>query len=343
MTRIRHLFSAIALLALAALCAASASAAPAGKTTLTETIRIAGGTGFHQLTAGPGEPYVTRQGSLGKAHKGRAGRRSSMLFFGQVTDVHIVDEMAPARIEFADALGDPIKDANRPQEAFSTQVFDEMIRNIDLNRTSTVRQGNGRRDTMRFLLSTGDDTDGQQVNELSWFTGLLKGGTVDPFSGKAVGPSNPCPGQQQSVIDRLNAQVAGRQYSGVQNYADYSAPGDRYAAYWDPNQPAPGGPFAAYPQYPGLLDRAQVPFAAEGIKVPWYDVRGNHDGLAQGVLSATLPIARALVTGCTYLFPSASFDPASIRGIKQSQLTATLNDPNFQQKVFAGAGPVPPA
>src|SRR4051812_3038369 len=109
---------------LAALAASSATADPAGKTTLSETIRIAPGTGFHQLQAGPGEPFITRQGSLGKAEKGRAGKRRSLLFFGQVTDVHIRDEMAPARIEFADPVGQPLVDANRPQEAFSTQVFD---------------------------------------------------------------------------------------------------------------------------------------------------------------------------------------------------------------------------
>ena len=329
-------------MAIVALAAGSASADPAGKTTLSETIRIAPGAGFHQLVAGPGEPYVTRQGPLGRAHNGRAGKRRSMLFFGQVTDAHIRDEMSPARIEFADAVGQPLVDANRPEEAFSTQVFDEVIRNIDLNRTNPVKQGNDKRDSLRFLLSTGDGTDGQQTNELSWFTTLLNGGTTDPFSGKGISSSNPCPGQSQSVIDRLNNQVAARQYSGVQRYSDYSAPQDRYTAYWDPDQAAPGGPFAAYPRYPGLLDRAQTPFTAAGIKMPWYAVRGNHDGLAQGVLSATLPIARAIINGCTYLFPSASFDPASLRGLKQSQLAATLSSPSFQQQVFGGAGPVPP-
>src|SRR5437764_15201824 len=151
------------LLAVAAIAAASASADPAGKTTLSETIRIAPGSAFRQLEAGPGEPYLTRQSTLGKGKKGRAGKRRSMLFFGQVSDAHIRDEMATARIEFADAVGQPLVDANRPQEAFSTQVFDEMIRNIDLNRTSTVRQGNGTRDSMKFLLSTGDDTDSEQA------------------------------------------------------------------------------------------------------------------------------------------------------------------------------------
>src|SRR2546423_3020425 len=120
----RQVVPLAALLAVAAGAAASASADPAGKTTLSETIRIAPGTGFHQLVAGPGEPYVTRQGALGRAHNRRAGRRRSMLFFGQVTDVHIRDEMAPPRIEFADTVN-LLKDANRPQEALTTQTFEE--------------------------------------------------------------------------------------------------------------------------------------------------------------------------------------------------------------------------
>src|SRR5438094_8196537 len=115
MLRTRHAGPVAALLGIAAIAAASASADPAGKTTLSETIRVAPGTGFHQLVAGPGEPYVARQGPLGRAHSGRAAKRRSLLFFGQVTDAHIRDEMAPARIEFADAVGDPLKDANRPQ------------------------------------------------------------------------------------------------------------------------------------------------------------------------------------------------------------------------------------
>src|SRR4051812_50013407 len=85
-----------AFLVLAALTAASASADPAGKTTLSETIQIAPGAGFRQLQSGPGEPYVTRQSSLGKAKSGRAGKRRSLLFFGQVTDAHIRDEIGRA-------------------------------------------------------------------------------------------------------------------------------------------------------------------------------------------------------------------------------------------------------
>ena len=47
-------------------------------------------------------------------------------------------------------------------------------------------------------------------------------------------------------------------------------------------RPPAAGPYAAFPRYPGLLDRAQAPFQAAGLKVPWYISRGNHDGLIQG-------------------------------------------------------------
>ena len=49
--------------------------------------------------------------------------------------------------------------------------------------------------------------------------------------------------------------------------------------------------------YPGLMDRAQRPFAAAGLKVPCYVAFGNHDGLAQGNQKATAAF-EAIATGC---------------------------------------------
>src|SRR4051812_41142939 len=71
------------------------TADPAGKTTLSETIQATAGSGFNAVKAGPGEPYLTRQGPLGKAKAGRARRRTSLLFFAQFSDVHIRDTQSP--------------------------------------------------------------------------------------------------------------------------------------------------------------------------------------------------------------------------------------------------------
>ena len=43
------------------------------------------------------------------------------------------------------------------------------------------------------------------------------------------------------------------------DYDDYpGVPADRYSGFWDPDVAPPGGgPYAAFPRYPGLLERAQ--------------------------------------------------------------------------------------
>src|SRR3954469_5740726 len=144
---------AIALvLALAPVVAAD----PLGRTTLQETIRIDSGSGYRTLSAAPGEAYVTRTGGFGRAHRGRASRRRSVAFFGQLTDPQIADEMSPLRAEFADPAGKPIESAWRPEEVLLTQQFDMTIRNMNANRTSRVRQGNRKRAALQLALATGD-------------------------------------------------------------------------------------------------------------------------------------------------------------------------------------------
>ena len=54
--------------------------------------------------------------------------------------------------------------------------------------------------------------------------------------------------------------------------------------FYDPDRPS--GAFAAWPSYPGLMDRAQLPFEAAGLKRPSYVAFGNHDGTVQGNLHA---------------------------------------------------------
>jgi metallophosphoesterase (TIGR03767 family) len=326
-------------------CATAATADPAGKTTVQETIKPAAGSGFKTLTTGPGEGYKTRTGGLGKAGKARAAKRRSLLFFAQFSDVHIRDTQSPARVDFVDPAGPPLDASWRPQEALSTQVFQQLVTNVNANRTSGVRQGNGKHAKLGFAITTGDNTDNQQFNEVSWFARVLKGGTVDPFSGKQITPSGTCSDQPADVIARLNADVAARHYTGIQDYGDYpGAPNDRYDAFWDPNQapPDPNSPFVLFPRYPGLMDRAQQPFAGPGLKVPYYIARGNHDGEIQGNIAATFGLARALITGCQKILPNDKFDPKSVAGLTEEQLIKKFGDPAFQQQLLAGLKPAPP-
>jgi hypothetical protein len=82
-----------------------ALADPAGKTTLEETVVPADGSGFIPLGPGRGESYVVRRGGSAKAKRGRTGDRRSLLMFAQLTDPQIVDEMSPARVDFAAPAG----------------------------------------------------------------------------------------------------------------------------------------------------------------------------------------------------------------------------------------------
>lgn len=334
----------LAALVALALLPSAAVADPAGKTTREETIAPAPGSGYVPLRTGRGEGFVVRRAPGVRADPRREGRRRSLLFFSQLTDPQIADEMSPARVDFADAGGGELKSSWRPQEALGTQTFDSVVRNVNANARSQIRQGNGRRARLALAITTGDLADNQQLNETRWFKAVLDGGAVDPFSGKPVGPGNPCAGTPQEIA-RLDADVAARRYTGVADYDDYrGAPADRFAGFYDPDEAPPTGtgPYAAFPRYPGLLERAQRPFTAAGLDVPWFISRGNHDGLVQGNAPASEELFRSIATGCLKVFPGAAFNPAAFADSSSDQLFRSFADPAFIASLLAGAGKTAP-
>jgi metallophosphoesterase (TIGR03767 family) len=231
------------------------------------TIRpgVAGPGGYRRLSPGPAEPHRSRSDLapppdvLGEP----------LLTMVQLSDLHVCDAQSPARAEFLNRWADPDCPARgrlgevgtyRPQEALTTQVVEAMVRTIN-----SITYGPVGMAPLELAITTGDNTDNAQANELSWYLGLLNGGMIRPDSGD---------------------------YGRYEGVADGVVFDERF---WQPTtlqRDLPRSQFG-FPQVPGLLDAARAPFTAVGLCMPWLAVHGNHDRMLQGTLPATGALARA--------------------------------------------------
>lgn len=228
-----------------------ANAAPLGQTTLDKTIVPKGTKGKKkkQLKYGPGQARVTR--SL--VDKYPSGDGEPLAAFRQISDVHTIDEESPARVEWADKCGSGYTSAYRPQEAMSAQVGESMMQALN-----SIDNGPATNLPFSFAISTGDNVDNNQFNELRWFIDLLDGNEVVPNSGGSTDEE--------------------RASSGYEGYTRDVTENDDGAVIGIPSATALAT---------SILEIAQEGFDATGSDVPWYAVLGNHDGLAQGNLPGT--------------------------------------------------------
>jgi uncharacterized repeat protein (TIGR01451 family) len=302
----------------------------AGHTTLER--QIGGGdptTGYKTLSSHPvADDYLVRDGAaegdsaIPNAQPGRADRRTSLAYVGQLSDFQLADEESPARVEFLDQ--DPsgvAASAWRPQEALQPFVVDWAIRQMNLFAgASPVAQGSGARAAMDFTLMTGDQADSVQRNEMLWVRGLLEGTEIDPNSGSLNSADwDPTEHPSCAAYTPTPAHLAeAAKYTGVQDYDDYDEGSNPY--FYDPDDVRGFSAAAGWPSYPGLMDRAQQAFTPAGLDVPSYVTNGNHDGLVQGNQSKNAAF-EDIATGCfkalgtttsvSGLDPSALLSPSS--------------------------------
>jgi metallophosphoesterase (TIGR03767 family) len=285
--------AALAAIAVSATGAAATVSDTVGQTSVGQRLVPAGPGSFRFLQLGAGEPYTVRQ-DLASAGANRDQTRTSLAYFGQLSDFQLADEESPARLEVIDPLSSPLNlpfgAAWRPWEALEPQVDEAMIRQVNqFAAASPVADGSGAHSAMDFTIDTGDSTDSQQLNEALWVRTLLEGGSLNPNSGvnKATYSNLLCP----NLLVPGAAEAA--RYTGVQDYQDYVE--GPFPEFYDPNSPK--GVHGAWPKYPGLMDRAQQSFTATGLSVPSYVAFGNHDALVQGNAAANAAF-ELVATGC---------------------------------------------
>lgn len=253
---------------------------------------------FTRLAEGPGWPLEVRA-ELAEPRSGREDRRVPLAAMVQLTDVQVPDAQSPARVEFLAALAEPpledvpFRAAHRPHETVVNHLGEAAVR-----ASRQVGQGPVTGRAYDFAVSTGDNVDNMQENELDWFLAMMNGGPLTPNSGDP---------------DR---------YEGVQDdeVAFYSE------RYWHPHPLPDGRPsednwkrFAGFPALPGFLDAAVRPFACAGIGVPWYSVYGNHDSLVQG----TAP-------------ENDAFERFATGSVKATDLPAGVSPTTFAEGLAAG-------
>jgi metallophosphoesterase (TIGR03767 family) len=278
------------------------------RTTLDATIALAAGTGYRALIWGPGEPFIIRDDLGVTAQAARGASRRSILYFGQLSDTHIVDAQTPSRADWSFALNKD-QNAQRAQEALTVHVLAEMVNAVNALNRSVVTGA-----PCAVTVITGDLADSHATTELGWYLDVLAGGKVTANSGKAG------------------------TYQGVQAWEECT-----YA--WHPDDPSKDlWGQNGYPAVPGLLTAAvSNEVESAGLRMPWLSVLGNHDTTWMGTLGAYTAPYQALATGTakvatpppdTAAFLAAASNPGDPAAQAQlGQLVSTLSSESGVRQV----------
>ena len=180
------------------------------------------------------------------------GRGECLLGLLQLSDAHVVDSVSPARCEWVELLAAnpfwlPLLHMHRPYEALAHWALAAHVEH--LQRTPVAPWSQRPYD---LALSTGDNIDNAQRNELDCFLAILAGG---------------------------RAQLSA--YGGV--HQPSAELGSGPWPFWcpDPGVDDNWKPLG-YPAVPDFLARASAELHNAGLGFAWASLPGNHDALRQG-------------------------------------------------------------
>ncbi|MER5217461.1 TIGR03767 family metallophosphoesterase [Streptomyces sp. NPDC002838] len=198
--------------------------------------------GYRRLGDGPGWNRRVRS-ELAAPKTGRAGRRTTLAAFVQLTDLHLMDAQHPMRLEY---LRSTDVHAWRPHEALTVHGAISLVERVNALRGAPVTGA-----PLHFAMTTGDNTDNNAKSELEWFLTVMSGGRVTPNTGDP------------------------RRYEGVQNSG--------LKQYWQPDTTVrDADKQLGFPHLQGFLAAAVRELNSPGLNLPWYSTVGNHDSMPLG-------------------------------------------------------------
>ena len=197
----------------------------------------------------PSLPHLLRNDLGGSLPTGPG---QPLLSLEHVSDAHVLDAASPARCEWieplgADPLWKPLLHMHRPYEAMTHWV---LAAHVERLRQNPVGPWSGR--PLDLLISTGDNIDNAQANELQTFLTILAGGST-ALSAR---------GSVHEASDELG-----------QGPWPFWCPQPDVADLWKPQ---------GYPTLPDYVARVSASLHSRGLGFPWTSVPGNHDVLRQG-------------------------------------------------------------
>jgi metallophosphoesterase (TIGR03767 family) len=214
-------------------------------------------------------------------------RSATVLKLLHLTDLHVMDAGSPARCDWVEAKADdpkwhPLLHMARPHDTLANWGLAALIRGIS----------NNGGDFADLVITTGDNIDNAQRNELDAYLALMDGGSF----------AFPYEGPQRS------SWAADPRCEALRTRAEGFWP------FWLPDGPRDGtGPdiwtaLRGLPTVPGVLNETESNLVSPGVGLPWLSVLGNHDVLRQGTVRTT-PDLEAIAVGSWRAATGMALDP----------------------------------